>query len=166
MCDYSLYEFSNRLAREGEELVTYRFPSGSMGLVSPVELENARSRESAQDKPSGNRLWEAVTNHFDLLSRSRPSALSNVCAICVPPGARLILKDISAEMQRDLGVCPEEGGKFIETGIEVLRHRDAILLANGCVIPLQCLHEGQRVEILSLVPAGEFIEQRQTTLVR
>jgi hypothetical protein len=26
MCDYSLYEFPNRLAREKEELVTYRFP--------------------------------------------------------------------------------------------------------------------------------------------
>lgn len=123
MCDYSLYEFPNRLAREGEELVTYRFPSGSMGLVSPVELESARSRERTQDKPSGNRLWGAATNHSDLLSRLRPSALSNVCAICLPPGARLILKDISEEMQRDLGVGPEEGGKFIETSAEVLRHR-------------------------------------------
>ena len=166
MCDYSLYEFPNRLAREGEELVTYRFPSGSLGLVSPVELENARSRERAQDKPSGNRIREAATNHFDLLSRLRPSALSNVCAICVPPGARLILKDISLEMQRDLGVCPEEGGKFIETSIEALRHRDAILLANGLVIPMQQLREGQRVEVLSLVPAGEFVETRQTALVR
>jgi len=26
MCDYSLYEFPNRLAREREELVVYRFP--------------------------------------------------------------------------------------------------------------------------------------------
>ena len=166
MCDYSLYEFPNRLAREGEELVTYRFPSGSMGLVSPVELENARSRESTQDKPSGNRLWEASTNHFDLLSRLRPSALSNVCAICVPPGARLILRGISAEMQRNLGISPEEGGKFIETSIDVLRHRDAILLANGLVIPLQQLHEGQRIEVLSLVPSGEFLEERQSALVR
>src|ERR1035438_785449 len=54
MCDYSLYEFPNRLAREGEELVTYRFPSGSMGLASPVELEKAQSKESAQERPSGN----------------------------------------------------------------------------------------------------------------
>ena len=84
MCDYSLYEFPNRLAREGEELVTYRFPSGSLGLVSPVELENARSKESAQDRPSGNGFWGAVTNHFDL-SQYRPSGRPSVCAICVPP---------------------------------------------------------------------------------
>ena len=69
-------------------------------------------------------------------------------------------------MQRDLGLGPEEGGKFIETSAEVHHHRDAILLANGPVIPLQCLHEGQRVEVLSLVPADEFIEERQTMLVR
>jgi hypothetical protein len=73
----------------------------------------------------------------------------------VPPGARLILKDIPAQMQKGLGLRPEEGGKFIETSAEPYRHRDAIQLANGCVIPLQNLREGQRVEILSLVPAGD-----------
>jgi hypothetical protein len=157
MCDYSLYEFPNRLAREGEELVTYRFPLGSLGLASPVELENA------QGKPSGKGFWG---RSFSERSRYRPSDRPSVCAICVPPGARLILKDISAQMQRDLGLCPEEGGKFIETSAEAHRHRDAIQLANGCVIPLQHLGEGQRVEILSLVPAGEFVEERQSALVR
>jgi hypothetical protein len=126
----------------------------------------ASIRENAQDKPSGNRRGEAVTNHYDLLSRLRPSALSNVCAICVPPGARLILKDISAEMQRDLGLCPEECGKFTKTSAETHRGRHAIVLANGCVIPLQRLCEGQRVEVLSLVPPGEFVEERQNALVR
>jgi hypothetical protein len=157
MCDYSLYEFPNRLAREGEELVTYRFPTGSMGLVSPVELENAQSKASAQDKPSGSGRWAAAMNHFDLL-QCRPSDQPSVCAICVPPGASLILKDISPLMQRDLGLGPQEGGKFIETSIEVLRHRDAIQLTNGRVIPLQSLCDGQRIKVLSLVPVEEFVE--------
>jgi hypothetical protein len=164
MCDYSLYEFPNRLAREGEELVTYRFPSGSLGLVSPAELEIAQSKASAQDKPSSG-LWAAATNHFDLLqcrSADRPS----VCAICVPPGARLILKDISPDMQRGFSLCPEEGGKFIETSIHLYRHRDAIQFANGSVVSLQDLGEGQRIEVLSLVPAGEAVEERQYALVR
>ena len=159
MCDYSLYEFPNRLAREGEELVTYRFPSGSLGLVSPVELENA------QTKPSGSGFWGAVRRPFEL-SQYRPSDRPSVCAICVPPGARLILKDISTEMQIYLGVCPEEGGKFIETSAEAHRHRDAIQLSNGLVVPLQHLREGQRIEVLSLLPAGEFVEERQTALAR
>jgi hypothetical protein len=161
MCDYSLYEFSNRLAREGEELVTYRFPSGSMGLASPVELENAQSKANAQEKPSGRGLWAAATNHFELL-QCWPSDRPSVCAICVPPGASLILKDILAEMQRDLGLGPEESGEFIETGLDAYRHRDAIRFANGCVIPLQRLREGQRIEVLSLVPRGEFVAEGQT----
>src|ERR1700688_697453 len=147
MCDYSLYEFPNRLAREGEELVTYRFPLGSLGLASPRDVENT------QGKSSGKRLWGTVRS----LSAGS-SYWSKVCAICVPPGSRVILKDIPAQMQKDLGLCPEEGGKFIETSVDVFRHRDAIQLANGIVIPLQHLHEGQRVEVLSLVPAGEFVE--------
>jgi hypothetical protein len=69
-------------------------------------------------------------------------------------------------MQRDLGLGPEEGGKLIETSADPYRHRDAILLANGLVISLQQLREGQRVEVLSLVPAVEFIEERETALVR
>jgi hypothetical protein len=42
----------------------------------------------------------------------------------------------------------------------------AVQLANGFVIPLQNLREGQRVEVLSLVPAGEFVEERQSATVR
>ena len=35
MCDYSLMAVPNRLAQEGEDLVTHRFPTGSLGLASP-----------------------------------------------------------------------------------------------------------------------------------
>ena len=165
MCDYSLYEFPNRLAREGEELVTYRFRSGSLGLVSPAELEEARCRENAQSKPPAKGFFGTMRIPFES-SRHRPSNRPYVCAICVPPGARLILKGISPLMQRDFGLNPEEGGKFIETSFEALRHRDAVQLGNGRVIPLQLLGEGQRIEILSLVPVDEFVEERQTALAR
>ena len=42
MCDYSLAGLRTRLAVEGEELVLYRFPTGSLGLTSPAELEGHR----------------------------------------------------------------------------------------------------------------------------
>ena len=41
MCDYSLMAVPNRLAREGEELVAHRFPTGSLGLASPSDLKRA-----------------------------------------------------------------------------------------------------------------------------
>ena len=40
MCDYSLMAVPNRLAQEGEELVTHRFPTGSLGLASPANLKH------------------------------------------------------------------------------------------------------------------------------
>ena len=38
MCDYSLQGLPNRLAGEGEQLVTHRFPTQSIGLASPWKL--------------------------------------------------------------------------------------------------------------------------------
>ena len=38
MCDYSLMAVPNRLAEEGEDLVVYRFATGSLGLASPSEF--------------------------------------------------------------------------------------------------------------------------------
>ena len=35
MCDYSLEAFRSRPARMGEEYISNRFPSGSIGFVSP-----------------------------------------------------------------------------------------------------------------------------------
>ena len=137
MCDYSLYEYPNRLAREGEELVTYRFPLGSIGLASPLELEKV-----AHTSRVSRGFWGAVWGPPAVPCRGD---LSSVCAVCVPPGALLILKDIPARMQKDVGVGPEEGGTFIQTSIDEFRHRDAIQFANGSVIPLHHLERGQRV---------------------
>ncbi len=104
MCDYSLYEFPNRVAREREELITYRFPLGSMGLVSPVEFKNAHGNENVESNPSDEGYWGPVRSPWEL-SRYRLRDQSSVCAVCVPPGARLVLKDISPLMQRDRGLA-------------------------------------------------------------
>jgi hypothetical protein len=41
MCDYSLEMYGSRPARESERYVTTRFPSGSIGLVSPGDCNTA-----------------------------------------------------------------------------------------------------------------------------
>jgi hypothetical protein len=83
MCDYSLASVPNRLAVEGEQLVTFRFITGSMGLRSG-------------DAPRW-RLWFMQP--------------PDVC-VCVPPGARLLLRDISADLQRQLDVRATEEVTF------------------------------------------------------
>jgi hypothetical protein len=150
MCDYSLYEFSNRLAKEREELVVHRFPSGSLGLASSHELRNAEACHA-----SAKGFWRNVRDFFDFSLYTSP-----VPAVCVPPGARLILKDIPTRAQEELNLSSEEGVTFLETSTAVNRHRDAVRFRNGCVMRLQDLHEGQRVEVLSLDSSEPVREER------
>jgi hypothetical protein len=69
---------------------------------------------------------------------------------CVPPGARLLLRDIPKRAQRLLGVSGNEEVIFVETSAEVNTYRDAIQFKNGRRMLLQELCEGQRVTVLSL----------------
>jgi hypothetical protein len=129
MCDYSLTCISNRLAVEGEELVVHRFYTGSRGMA-PLEAV-----------PSQSTLW-----------RRMRSALRRVAvpAVCIPPGARLYLTGISREVQRSCDVGPIEDVRFIQRSTNAYEHRDAIRFANGKVLPLQFLAEGQRAKVMAL----------------
>ena len=129
MCDYSLAEVRNRLAVEGEELPLYRFPTGTLGFTSPAEL---------QQRPElrGWRSWFSP--------RQVP------CAVCIPPGAQLVLKDIPARLQSGLGLCMEEDVIFIQTSMDAGRHRDAVRFNNNQQVLLQRLAEGQRALVISM----------------
>jgi len=68
MCDYSLAGIPSRLAVEGEELVVHRFSTGSIGLA------------------------------FSCASPSRWWSVKQTRAVCIPPGARLVLRDIPKDL--------------------------------------------------------------------
>src|SRR3954454_7268757 len=77
MCDYSLHGLPNRLAVEGEELVTHRFSTGSMGLASMADVATAMKLEVI----TGNRRpwWWTMRCWLD------PSrAQAQVPAVCIP----------------------------------------------------------------------------------
>jgi hypothetical protein len=145
MGDYSPVALRTRLAVEGEELITYRFPTGSLGLTSPAELEN-RKKEFR-----GWRTW------FD--PREIP------CAVCIPPGTRLLLRDIPERLQGQLGVGAAEEVVFIQTSREEWRHRDGLRFANGQEILLQRLAETQRADVLSLSLSEEEADAVAVTRV-
>jgi hypothetical protein len=144
MCDYSLMGIPNRLAEEGEELVSHRFPTGSVGLASPRDL---CIRELRAHSP---RFWSILKTSFS------PPKPTPVVAVCVPPGARLILQDIPARLQRDLEVDAIEDVTFTELTATQYTYRDAIRFKNGHEILLQELGEGQRVKVLDLSSAEAF----------
>jgi len=128
MCDYSLAEVKNRLAVEGEDLTVYRFPTGTLGFTAPAELER-------RPEMRGWRSW------FSL--RQVP------CAVCIPPGARLVLRDIPSRLQSSLGIGAEEEVVFTQLGMDAGRHRDAVRFRNNQELLLQRLAEGQRARIIS-----------------
>ena len=104
MCDYSLMAVPNRLAREGEELVAHRFPTGSLGLACPADL-----RRAANPAPPARRgWWRAMTEFFN------PTKTEPVPAVCIPPGARLMLHDIPLRLQNEIGVGPVETVTFTQ----------------------------------------------------
>ena len=75
---------------------------------------------------------------------------ANLPAVCVPPGARLLLRDIPEHLRERLGVGSAEEVVFVQKGLEAFTHRDAVRFANGQEILLQHLQCGQRVDVVSL----------------
>ncbi len=150
MCDYSLMAVPNRLAREGEELVTHRFPTGSLGMASPADIK----RVADPPAPIQRSFWCAVKDFFN------PPKTEPVPAVCIPPGARLKMSDIPSRLQHDLGVGPVEDVTFTQITAAVNSYRDAVRFPNGREVRLQELREGQRVTVLDLSAAEELDLER------
>lgn len=146
MCDYSLMAVPNRLAQEGEELVTHRFPTGSLGLASFDDLKRATAYTPRVKKS----LWKTLKNFFD------PPQNEPVCAVCIPPGARLQLEGLPARLQHEFGIGPVEEVTFTQISAAVNSYRDAIRFSNGRRLRLQELREGMRVKVLDLSLAEEL----------
>jgi hypothetical protein len=150
MCDYSLHVYPNRLATDGEELVVHRFGGASLGLASPSDLRPVITATSCE--PTSKKLWSwtAIKEWFLEGMEGQPN--KRTLAVCVPPGARLLLKDIPKGLQRELRVGEVEEVKFVEISADVNTYRDAVRFKNSRQLLLQALREGQRVTVLSLIP--------------
>src|SRR5258705_8608445 len=88
------------------------------------------------------------------------SLLSNgTTAVCIPPGARLRLRDIPEALQLQFGLNATEEVTFVQLSAEAYQYRDAVRFQNGREILLQRLGCGQQVEVLSLA-SGDIPEKR------
>ena len=140
MCDYSLMAFPSRLAVSGDELVVHRFGEKSMGLAAAFEV-----RRAAELNNAGNKGFRARLQNF-----FRP-ANTPVRTVCIPPGARVLIRDIPVQLQHECGFM-EKAEEAIFTQISAVEDtfRDAVRFQNGVVVPLQRLHQGQSVRVLDL----------------
>jgi hypothetical protein len=141
MCDYSLFEYPNRLAAECEELVTYRFSSRSLGLVSAIE------RNPAGHTQPRKLSLKSICSGFKQMFRDPPPPV----AVCVPPGARLVLHNTPAAVRACYGGLAEtEEVTFVQTTAAANVHRDAIRFDDGRQFLLHLLPEGLRLRVLRL----------------
>jgi hypothetical protein len=143
MCDYSLHAVPNRLAVEGEELITHRFMTGSIGLASPADIDKAKGRDAAA---KGKSWWSMLMN----LLNPPPIRLDKIPAVCIPPGARLRMTDIPHDLQRELNVERTEEVTFVELSASAYRYRDGLRFDSGHEMLLQYLDEGLHMDVLSL----------------
>ena len=154
MCDYSLGGLPNRLAVEGEDLMVYRFPTHSIGLASPADIQ-----PKTVDTPKCNQtFWDSIRNFFaPAFNRVNPPA------VCIPPGASLVLKNIPLDLQRKWNLAENETVTFVQTSAEVNSYRDAVRFRNGRETLLQNLYEGMRVTVVSL--GGDSMYEEEPELM-
>jgi len=150
MCDYSLMAIPNRLAVSGEDLVVHRFEAGSVvGLASSCDLQERREYRKIQR----HWFWPRFKDFFN------PPDAPAIPAVCIPPGARLLVQDIPPALQHECRFQKEaEEAIFTQITAEVNTFRDAVCFQNGITVLLQRFTEGQRVRVLDLSSA----EDRET----
>lgn len=154
MCDYSLHTFPNRLAVDGEELVVHRFGGASLGLASANDV--APPIPAVRCTGNSRKLWSwSGLKEWFKAQQPKWEAEKRIPAVCIPPGATLLLRDIPKNLQRELGVGEIEEVRFVQTSAEVNTYRDAVRFKNNRQVLLQGLREGQRATVLSL-GASEF----------
>ena len=143
MCDYSLQGLPNRLAVMGEQLVTHRFLTGSIGMASPHDIA-AANRPKPRNGERG-RWWSTLKRWLN-----PQMELDRIPAVCIPPGARLRMSRVPDEMRRGYDLRPVEQVTFVQLSADAYRYRDGIRFDNGCQELLQTLPEGVPFEVLSL----------------
>jgi len=95
-------------------------------------------------------FWPKLKEFFN------PPDTPAIPAVCIPPGARLLVRDIPAELQRECGFQKDMGeAVFTQITAAVNTFRDAVRFQNGSEVLLQRFAEGQRVRVLTLASVEE-----------
>jgi len=154
MCDYSLAGLPSRLANEGEELVIHKFRTGSKGLASPQDL-------CISSAPTERKSW------WERIKAALADAPPAPCApaVCIPPGAELLMKDIPKDLQRRWNTGVQERVFFVQISAMENSYRDAVRFESGAQPLLQEMREGMRVEVVSLGDRERVSAPRESAAV-
>jgi hypothetical protein len=146
MCDYSLYTVNNRLACESDDLILHRFDSGSIGFCAVAELQYEMSRSG----------WARGWTSF--LRWLFPRKKCGLTAVCIPPGARLLVSEVPTCWRPMLGALELQMVEFTQLSEMSYAYRDALRFPDGKTVLLQKLPEGLRATVMALAPEEEILE--------
>jgi hypothetical protein len=161
MCDYSLHTEPNRLARAGETLIVHRFRTGAKGLASPCELGRITPPQPLRRPGEPWWSWSVVKRWLARLGAPGPVAT----AVCIPPGARLILPNVPQAMREEYRIAPGEPVAFAQLSAEAYTYRDALCFESGRTVSLQDLPDGLPLKVLSLGAAEPAPQTVESSLV-
>jgi hypothetical protein len=117
-----------------------------IGLTSACDLR--KKQEYRRVKPHG--LWPRLKDFFN------PPDAPAIPAVCIPPGARLLIRDIPTKLRRECGFRQDmEEAVFTQITPAANTFRDAVRFQNGAEVLLQRLAEGQRVRVLNFSSAED-----------
>jgi hypothetical protein len=145
MCDYSLYTVNNRLACESDDLVLHRFDTGSLGFCAVAELEKEMNRGAFA------RGWSSFMRWL------YPRKKCGLTAVCVPPGARLLISEVPRNARGGFELLELESVEFTQLSERSYAYRDAVRFSDGETILLQKLPEGLRATVIALAPEEEVV---------
>jgi hypothetical protein len=84
--------------------------------------------------------------------------LDQVPAVCMPPGAHLLMNHIPEELKRKFELLAVEDVTFAQLSADDYRFRDGIRFRNGKQVLLQEVTEGVRFEVLSVASSQQGTE--------
>jgi len=128
--------------------VVHRFRSGAKGLASVSDLRRVSLALTVRRKSLRSLLSEFCSRVGEIVAA--PNGSKSVPAVCIPPGARLLLRDIPERLQDQVGIRQVEEVTFTQITSSEFSYRDAVRFRNGIETILQQLQEGQRVRVLNL----------------
>jgi hypothetical protein len=133
-----MYDVLERLAIEGEVLITYRFHTGWIGLASPVEIAAANRIEGRRS------LWSAWMRLLEICLQP-----DRTPSVRVSPGTHLRVNPVPNEIAVEYAVGTIEDVTFVHLAGSGCLHRDAIRFGNGRHVLLQRFREGVVFQVLA-----------------
>jgi hypothetical protein len=109
--------------------------------VAEIESHSRANRE-----PDISRSWWASLKNW----LNPPPPATNVTAVCIPPGARLLVDQVPKYLRAELDIGSQEEVTFDELSANAYEYRDILRFRNGRSVLLQDLPERVRFEVLSL----------------